>query len=497
MSATFHRDVSNVSDVLIVGAGLAGLAGAVALSGAGASVVLLERKPYVGGRAYSYEHPTLGEVIDSQHVLLGCCTNLIDLCELGGAGRHIRWYESIPFLEPGSLRSTRPARPARRSEIGTSIFPAPGHSALSFLRAPMLSLADKSRIAIGLLDFLHGRPASDDEAFSTWLERTGQTQRAKRNFWEPVIVSTLNDSFDRCSTRYAAQVIHESFLKSRKGGRLGIPAQPLSEFYTAVAQLAEQQGTAVQLRTSVESIARVEDAGSRLWQATISDGRLVRAPNLLLALPFEQTLRLLATLPENSPQRQLLQDSLAQFTHAPITTIHLWFDREITELDHAALLDTRIQWMFNKTRIRRDESSAKSTDAMRTGQYIELVISASFAELHQSRGEILSSALAELERFFPAVRQARVLKSGVLKEARATFSVTPGLDRFRPAPDALGGDGLYLAGDWTQTGWPSTMEGAVRSGRLAAEAIARAAGTAGDFLTPDLPASGIMHWLSR
>jgi squalene-associated FAD-dependent desaturase len=496
MSDKCRHDVRDAIDILIVGTGLAGLSAAVALAGTGARVALLESKPYVGGRAYSYEHPVLEEVIDSQHVLLGCCTNLIDLCRLAGADRHIRWYDRISFLEPNSLPSTRPARPARRSEIGTSFLPAPGHSAFSFLRAPMLSLADKSRIAIGLLDFLHGRPASDEEAFSTWLERTRQTERAKRHFWEPVIVSTLNDSFDRCSTSYAAQVIHESFLKSPEGGRLGIPTQPLSEFYTAVAQLAEQEGTALHLRTSVASIARVEDAGRRLWQATISDGCVLRASNLLLALPFEQTSRLLATLPKNSTQQQLLQDSLAQFTHAPITTIHLWFDRAITELDHAALLDTRVQWMFNKTRIRRDESTAKPTGAMKTGQYIELVISASFAELAKSRAEILSSALAELERFFPAVRQAQVLKSGVLKEARATFSVVPGLDRFRPAPDALG-DGLYLAGDWTQTGWPSTMEGAVRSGRLAAEAIARAGGAPRDFLAPDLPASGIMRWLGR
>lgn len=473
-----------VLDVLIVGAGAAGLAAAVALSGAGAKVALLERKPFVGGRAYSYPHPALDEVIDSQHVLLGCCTNLIDLCNLSGANRHIRWYDSITFLEPSTTTT-----PTRRSDIGPGLLPSPGHSALSFLRAPMLSFADKSRIAFGLLDFLRGYPLSDDEPFSAWLQRTRQTDRAIRHFWEPIIVGTLNDTFDRCSTRYAGQVFHESFMKSAEGGRLGIPAQPLSEFYSAVARLAEEQGTSLHARTSID---RIEHLPNGLWQATASDGTVHRAPNLLLALPFEQTARLLATLPEASPQRQRILPSLAHFTHAPITTIHLWFDRPVTDLDHAALLDTRIQWMFNKTLIRRFEAGWAPTP----GQYLELVISASFAELHQSREEILTSALAELERFFPTVRDAKLLKAGVLKEARATYSVTPGLDRFRPAADAPGGN-LYLAGDWTLSGWPSTMEGAVRSGRLAAEAVAHAAGKSANFLTSALPAAGLMKMLCR
>jgi zeta-carotene desaturase len=474
-------------DVLIIGAGLAGLAAAVALSGSGANVSLLERKPCVGGRAYSYPHPALGEVIDSQHVLLGCCTNLIDLCKLSGADRHIRWYDSITFLEPGAAN-----RPTSRSDIGPSLLPSPGHSSLSFLSASMLSVADKSRIALGLLDFLRGYPPSDDEPFSAWLKRTKQTDRAIRHFWEPVIVGTLNDSFDCCSTRYAGQVFHESFMKSAEGGRLGIPTQPLSQFYTAVAQLAEQQGTAVHLRTSIDSIAGNERASQGLWQATASDGSIHRAPSMLLALPFEQTARLLATLPEDSPQRQRVLPAMDKFSHAPITTIHLWFDRPITDLDHAALLDTRIQWMFNKSRIRRFEPSSVA----QPGQYLELVISASFAELHQTREQILTATIEELARFFPVVHEATIFKSGILKEVRATFSVTPGLDRFRPAPDAPG-DNLYLAGDWTLTGWPSTMEGAVRSGRLAAEAIAHGAGNSASFLSPDLPASGLMRLLSR
>ena len=422
------------ADVVVVGAGLAGLSAAVALSGQGAKCVVLERKPYVGGRAYSYLHPALNDVVDSQHVLLGCCTNLIDLCKASGADAHIRWYDAVTFLEPGG----------RETKLRAG-------SAVDFLSAPMLGVKDKLAIARGLMEFLRGYPTDDAEAFSEWLARTKQTELAIRHFWEPVIVGALNDSFERCSTRYAGQVFHESFLKSPQGGRLGIPTQPMTVFYEAVSRLAQAQGVDLRLRASVEKVERADG----LWCASVSDGSMVRAPKLVLALPFEQVQKLWPAAV-----------AAEKFVHAPITTLHLWFDRVVTERDHAALLDTRIQWMFNKSRIRRDEPEAVNE----VGQYLELVISGSFAELHETREEILGSAMRELEMFFPKVREATLVKSGILKEARATFSVVPGLDAVRPA--AAVGDGLFVAGDWTRTGWPSTMEGAVRSGRLAAEAIA-------------------------
>jgi predicted NAD/FAD-dependent oxidoreductase len=260
----------------------------------------------------------------------------------------------------------------------------------------------------------------------------------------------------------------------------------LSVFYAALARLAERQGAAVRLRASVEAMER--EGGQ--WHLRLSDGTVVETPKVVLAGPFEQTAKLLAGLGGKSGTAAAVADDLQHFVHAPITTVHLWFDREVCELDHAALLDTRIQWMFNKTRIRRvpDEVS-------RGGQYLELTISGSFEELRRGREEILADAVRELESFFPAVREATLVKSGVLKEARATFSVVPGLDRYRPAADAVG-DGLYLAGDWTRTGWPSTMEGAVRSGRLAAEAVARDVGEAARFVAADLCPSGVMRLLA-
>lgn len=458
-------------DVVVAGAGIAGLSAAQALSARGAKVLILERKPFVGGRAYSYQHPSLGEEIDSQHVLLGCCTNLRALCADAGIADAIRWYSEFTFLEPGGQRSI----------LRGGSLPAPLHTSLDFARIPMLSLADKAGIARGLLDFMGGYPQSDTESFATWLVRTKQTERAIRHLWRPIVISALNDTLENCSTKYAGQVFHESFLKSAEGGRLGIPTEPLSDFYGHIAEHCVRQGSELRLQQSVLGLER--SAQSDGWTVRTSEGDVL-AKQVVLALPFQQAC---TVLPEDA-SGAALQECASHFRNAPITTIHLWFDREITELDHAALLDTSIEWMFHKSRVRRWPKER--------GSYIELTISASFAQLHQSREEILSSALRELALFFPAVREAKLIKSGILKEARATFSVTPGLDAFRP-PQQTAWTGLFLAGDWTATGWPSTMEGAVRSGYLAAEAVLAGAGSPAKVLQSDLPPQGLMTLFAR
>ena len=456
-------------DVAVVGAGLAGLAAISALARSGASAVLIERKPFVGGRAYSYTHPALQEEIDSQHVMVGCCRNLRHLCHVSGLDKHIRWYDGYTFVEPGG----------RVSRIAPSILPAPAHTAPSFLRAPMLSFSDKAAIARGLTGFLRGYSRDDGQSVAAWLKQARQPERAIRHFWSPILISALNDSLDRCSMRYAGQVFHESFLKSPEGSRLGIPTLPLSEFFNCIAQNAAEHGAELRGKTSLSSMERQDSQ----WQLRLADGTDTFAQHVVLALPFDQ---LKAVLPPET-FAQILPEGTVPFLHSPITTVHLWYDREITSLNHAVLLDSPIEWLFHKSRIRRWSPER--------GSYLELTTSASHAQLKQSREQILSTALRELHSFFPKTSSATVRKSGVLKEAKATFSVTPGLDRFRPAQQTEI-EALYLAGDWTQTGWPSTMEGAVRGGYLAAEAVTRAAGKAQRFLQPDLPGSGLMRLLA-
>jgi squalene-associated FAD-dependent desaturase len=464
---------AKAQDVVVIGAGVAGLAAATALATDGAHVTLLERRPFAGGRAYSYPHPALDETIDSQHVILGCCTNFIDLITQSGAANTIRWYDELCFLEPTATGNPR------QSWICPGGLPAPSHNTLSFLRAPMLTLRDKTAIAAGLTCFLRGYPTTDEESFANWLKRTRQTDRAIRHFWEPIVAGALNDTFDRCSVKYAGKVFYESFLRSPEGGRLGIPAAPLSEFFQPILAHACKLGVDVRLTSGADSIALTPDSDAR-WRITTREGQ-IETGAVILATNLREAHRLLSPLDNNSPT-PLDPD---KFVSAPITTIHLWYDRQVTSLDHAVLLDTRIQWMFHKSRIRRADPAR--------GSYIELVISASWPELDLSREQILSSALREVELFFPGIREATLLKSAVLKEARATFSVTPGLDQFRPA-QTTAHPNLYLAGDWTATDWPSTMEGAARSGRLAAGTLT---GNRTRFLSPELPATGLMRWLKH
>ena len=492
--------------VVVVGAGVAGLAAAVALAKDGVAVTLLERRPYVGGRAYSYLHPALHEVVDSQHVLVGCCTNLIDLCNQAGLADRIRWYDRQTWLEPATA-----TRPVRATTIAIGPLAAPLQFAGSFLRAPMLGLADKLAIARALMGLADGAPQPDSESVAQWLRRTRQTDRAIRHLWEPLVLATLNDTAANCSMRYAGKVFYELFLKNRTGGRLGIPTVPLTDFYAAAAGLVRSYGGQVELRSSVEQLSQQPDSNSGArWLLRCAD-RDYLADEVILALPFEQTQRLISTmslhdLAGEAPRSALLAD-LARFTHSPFLSILLWYDRPITDLPHAWLLDSPLHWFVNKSLVRGQQhapdnvgvphpSRSEGWDVnspSNTGCYVEVIIAGSRTTLTQSREQILAPALAELARFFPETRHARLLKSGILKEARATFSLPPGLDALRPT-QRTAWPGLFLAGDWTATGWPSTMEGAARSGRLAAGALTD---NPTRFLAPDPPPAGLMRLLMK
>jgi squalene-associated FAD-dependent desaturase len=445
----------------IVGGGLAGLAAGCALAEAGLKVTVFERRPYVGGRASSYEHPGTGEIVDNcQHVLLGCCTNLVLFYETLGVSDKIRWFDELTFLEPGGQASRF---------APTAFLPPPMHNVPAFLGARMLAGADKLAIARAMFALSRGLPDSEED-FLAWLRRHGQTERAIERFWKTVLVSALNEDLDRVSSRYAAQVFRESFMNSAEAGRMGVPSIPLSQLYSAAINYIQARGGEVLLRSGVTRVSACADA------VEIASGVAARGFDYaVLAAPFQTAASLLPPDAIAEP----LRERLKHFESSPITGIHLWFDREVTPLPHAVLLDRTIQWMFQKSKFQQEREGP--------GSYIELVVSASKSLVQKSREEVLEIALREMADFFPLVMEAKVLKAAVIKEVHATYSVLPGLDQFRPNAQTVW-PRLFLAGDWTASGWPATMEGAVRSGYLAAEAI-----TGGKFLARDLPAKGLMR----
>jgi squalene-associated FAD-dependent desaturase len=460
------------STVAIAGGGLAGLAAGCALAEAGFRVTLFERRPYLGGRASSYQHPGTGEIVDNcQHVLLGCCTNLLDFYRRAGVQDKIRWYEKLTFLEPGG----------RTSVIAPSGLPAPLHTAPAFLRADCLNLSDKLSISRAMVALAPSSPPDRGECFLDWLKRHGQTEQAIDRFWKTILVSALNEDLDKVSVPYAAQVVRESFLKSAAAGRMGIPTVPLTELYSTAGDYIKARAGEIRLRAGVES-----------WRSEISGvsvtvgGQEQKFDYLLLAVPFD----VLGKMLPDSPDAASLAAAVDRFTTSPITGIHLWFDRQISDLDHAVLLDRTIQWMFHKSRL--IEARGREAEGNGGGSYIELVVSCSRSLVEKSKAEIVEMALKEAKEFFPGALEAKLLKSTVIKEVHATYSAGPGIDQYRPKAETVW-PRVFLAGDWTATGWPATMEGAVRSGYLAAEALGRSAGVEkSKFLVPDLAPAGLM-----
>jgi squalene-associated FAD-dependent desaturase len=490
------------SRVAVVGGGLAGLAAGCALASSGFRVTLFERRPYLGGRASSYQHPGTGEVVDNcQHVLLGCCTNLIQFYERLGVERRIRWYDRLTFLEPGG----------RASVIEPSKLPAPLHNAPAFLRAACLDFSDKMAIGMAMAALAPGMPRDDGETFLAWLRRHRQTRQAIERFWRPVLVSALNEELDHMSVPYAAQVVRESFLKSAAAGRMGVPTVPLTELYSVAGDYIAAHGGEIRLRCSVESFLPEPDKVK-----LVVSGEETNFDFAVFAVPFDVLSRILPPTSAAEPLRQVL----GRFETSPITGIHLWFDRQITDLDHAVLLDRTIQWMFHKSKLLSREAAQECSPGRKPwvdannepalkgrksgcetapptqetkGSYVELVVSSSKTLVEKSRAEIIELALAELREFFPGARDANLVKSTVIKEVHATYSPRPGVDVFRPHPETVW-PRVFLAGDWTATGWPATMEGAVRSGYMAAESVAKVAGIRdASFLLPNLLASGFMR----
>jgi squalene-associated FAD-dependent desaturase len=455
----WRSDAMSDSDrVLILGGGLAGLAAASVLAPLGFRVTMLEARDRLGGRASSFHDPQSGQLIDNcQHVNMGCCTNFAHFCRTTGIDRYLEPLPCLYFMTPdGKVSLFRGAD-----------FPTPLHLARSFLTLHTLSSGEKVRAAYGLAR-LRLYTAETDPPFLPWLQRHGQTQRIIDRFWGLVLVSALNETPDRIGLRYARKVFVDGFLTHPKGFEVQIPSVPLGQLYGGdLSRWLEKHRVDVRFQQSVKTL---QIAADRVEAVELRGGEQMDADWIVSALPFS---RLLQVVPETIRGGHAYFQGMQELETSPITSVHVWFDRPVLDLPHVVLVDCLGQWVFAKGETADGE------------HYLQIVVSAA-RELRAQGNEMIGQRIVEeLRGLFPKAKGARVLRSRVVTEHAATFSAVPGVDRWRPkqmSPVA----NLLVAGDWTDTGWPATMEGAVRSGYLAAEALLAKKGKRVRLVRPDL-----------
>lgn len=422
---------------IVVGGGLAGIAAAVMLADNGVAVTLLEARRRLGGRAGSFEDARTGEVLDNcQHVAMGACRVYVQFLERLGVAHKLAWGTRQTWIEPGGRRSTVRA------------LPLPGAFAFapSLFTARFLSLADKRSLArasraAGRVD----RTTLADTPFLDWLSVTDPTPRAMTRFWEPLIVSACNLMPEHVSAEVALHVVQGAMLGGPASASIGVPIAPLGELYEPVPEILEAAGGAAELGARVRSIepGRVECA----------DGRAFEADAVICALDPSAANRMV-TVDGREPYQGV--------SFSPILGVHVQFDRPVLDVPHAVLVEGGIQWVF-----------AKHGDA----SLVHGVASAADDWVGLSETETVDRAVADIASYLPAARGAEVRWARPVLERRATFAATPSFQPRRPGAGRLADQGCFIAGDATSTGWPATMEGAVRSGRGAAAAVLLELGT--------------------
>ena len=457
--------------IVIVGGGLAGLAAAAALADVAAErglrITVLEARRKVGGRAASFEDPVAGGLVDAcQHVAMGCCTNFLDLCRRAGLPDALRHDRTLCFIGPDGERAF--CTPSRW-------LPAPLHLAPVLLGMTHFTLSERIALATGMLRLArhHGADEADGQTARSWLESIGQPTRVIDLFWQPVLESALGESIDLVSVPAARKVAVDGFLAHREAADLYVPTEPLgSLFGDRLAPWLESRGVEIKAGCAATGIER--DAAGRA-RAVACGGTAIPCEAIVMAVPWKQAARLVPDLVPPADDR---------LAGSPITAVHLWFDRDVIDLPHAVLVGRVSQWVF-----RADGPSADGRG------YCQVVISASRGLLGGDRAALLDTVVGEVRSIFPAARGATLVESRIVTDPTAVLSVRPGVEAARP-PACTAVENVFLAGDWTATGWPSTMEGAVRSGRLAAEAVLAECGRPARLVADDLPKGPLVRLLT-
>jgi hydroxysqualene dehydroxylase len=465
--------MTSPSNILILGGGLAGIAAAVRLSEAGHKVTLIETRLKLGGRATSFVDQQSGSTLDNcQHVLMGCCTNLIDLYERLGVMDLIEWHTSFNFMD------TREDGSVVVDSLAGDDLPAPFHMTRSVIPFRSLTWAEKIAIARGMHTILRmgrtGREQLYNLSFADWLAQQNQPAGAVQKFWAAVAISAINETPDRLAAAYAIQVFQDGFLNNEDSYKMGLARVPLLKLYDQAEEVIKRAGGKLLLSRSVEKIL-YEDG--RVTGVQLDKNETVTADAIVSALPFD---RLAKVASDDMVRADPRLQKLDQFDVSPIIGIHLWVTdahgKAITDLPHMVYMRSPLQWVFNK-----------GWDAEQNAQHLHAVVSAAHDMVEKPAEQIARMAVAEIQRHAPhgVPGGIQLVHHRVIKEKRATFSARPGIESIRPG--AKGSiENLFLAGDWTRSGWPATMEGATRSGYLAAQAVLESQGTKASLLAPDL-----------
>ncbi len=442
-------------DVVVIGAGFAGLSAAVALAQHGVRVTVLEGKPALGGRAYSFTDPDTGDFVDNgQHVLMGCYGETLDFLKQIGTHDQLEFHED---LEIEML-----AGPGQSATLKTARLPGPLHMTAALLGYRHLSIAERMSVIRGGLRLLAMRRFGGGElsrmTVAQLMDRLGQSEHARKCFWYPLSIATLNDEPEVSSAQLLAEVLKRAFFSRRRDSAFVYSRVGLSELYcTGAKQLIERAGGSVVSHSIVGMLEL--GARGRVASVRLRDGRRIEASDFISAVPAPQLLRL---LPENA----VADPFFSRFTglsSSPIICVHVWLDREVTASPFIGFIGTTTQWLFNKRQIFAQRGEAHPG-------YLSFVISGARKLVDRSNQELLDIVVNDLHAMIPASRAAKVVKSLVLKEKNATMAPDLRSHQLRPTEKTPIAN-LFLAGDWIQTGLPATIESAVISGRAAATAV--------------------------
>ena len=451
---------------MVLGGGVAGIATAVYLLDLGYRVVLLEARGFLGGRSFSFTDKEGEVAVDNgQHVIIKACSQFLDLLERLGALD--RWYQQprlhLPILD----------RRGKSGSLSSSRLPSPFHLAPSFFRYSHLGIRDKFRVvqALARAKFTNRhQPYLEQITFKEWLDRRGQTERAVENFWNLLLMPTLNDHVQDVSATMGLMIVQEGMLAGSHGADLGYAQEELLE---ALGAPAQEYLTHWGARLFLSSpIRRLVIKSGEVQAVELGSGENRSGQIFVSALPFDALLRLLPPEALEMPYYQ----RLTGLESSPIVNVHLWYDREVMTQDFVAFVDGPLQWVFNKSRIyARSRPGYKQPglagrQESNAGQYICISLSAAWEYIDQPREALAERFIDEMAQVFPEAKRSRVKRAVVVKQRQATFRCLPGANARRPdSPTPY--SNLFLAGEWTNTGWPSTMESAARSGYNAAQAV--------------------------